>query len=85
MELIFETLNLGNNENPRLIKIGSTLNEKEREDLKELLTEFQVEMAISTYPASTQPGPIKNKAGFGFKKKKKTRSGTGFYKNSART
>ena len=48
MELIFETLNLGNNENPRLIKIGSTLNEKEREDLKELLTEFQVEMAIST-------------------------------------
>ena len=48
MELTFETLNLGNNENPRLIKIGSTLNEKEREDLKELLTEFQVGMAIST-------------------------------------
>ena len=48
MELTFETLNLGNNENPRLIKIGLTLNEKEREDLKELLTEFQVGMAIST-------------------------------------
>ena len=30
----FETLNLGNGENPRLIKIGSTLNEKERKDLK---------------------------------------------------
>ena len=48
MELTFETLNLGNNENPRLIKIGLTLNEKEREDLKELLIEFQVGMAIST-------------------------------------
>ena len=48
VELTFETLNLGNNENPRLIKIGSTLNEKEREDLKKLLIEFQVGMAIST-------------------------------------
>ena len=41
MEPTFETLNLGNDENPRLIKIGSTLNEKERKDLKKLLTEFQ--------------------------------------------
>ena len=41
MESTFETLNLGNDENPHLIKIGSTLNEKERKDLKELLTEFQ--------------------------------------------
>ena len=40
MEPTFETLNLGNDENPRLIKIGSTLNEQERKDLKELLTEF---------------------------------------------
>ena len=30
MEPTFETLNLGNDENPHLIKIGSTLNEKER-------------------------------------------------------
>ena len=29
MEPILETINLGNNENPRLIKIGSTLNEAE--------------------------------------------------------
>ena len=41
MEPTFETLNLGNDENPRLIKIDSTLNEKERKDLKELLTKFQ--------------------------------------------
>ena len=41
MEPTFETLNLGNDENPRLIKIGSTLNEKERKDLKDLLTKFQ--------------------------------------------
>ena len=40
MEPTFETLNLGNGENPHLIKIGSTLNEKERKDLKELLTKF---------------------------------------------
>ena len=33
MELTLETANLDNNENPRLIKIGSTLNEKERKDL----------------------------------------------------
>ena len=41
MEPTFENINLGNDENPRLIKIGSTLNEKERKDLKKLLTEFQ--------------------------------------------
>ena len=41
MEPTFETLNLGNDENPRLIKIGLTLNEKERKDIKELLTKFQ--------------------------------------------
>ena len=41
MELTFETLNLGNDENPCLIKIGSTLNEQERNDLKKLLTKFQ--------------------------------------------
>ena len=41
MEPTFETLNLGNDENPWLIKIGSTLNEQERKDLKELITEFQ--------------------------------------------
>ena len=40
MEPTLETINLGNNENPRLIKIGSTLNEKERKDLQELLMEF---------------------------------------------
>ena len=41
MESTFETLNLSNDENPRLIKTGSTLKEKERKDLKELVTEFQ--------------------------------------------
>ena len=41
MEPTFETLNLGNDENPRLIKIGSTLNERQRKGLKELLTKFQ--------------------------------------------
>ena len=41
MEPTFETLNLSNDENPRLIKIGSTLSEKEKKDLKELLIEFQ--------------------------------------------
>ena len=47
MEPTFETLNLGNDENPCLIKIGSTLNEKERKYLKELLTEFQEVFAWS--------------------------------------
>ena len=41
MEPILETINLGNDENPRLIKISSTLNEKERKDLQELLMKFQ--------------------------------------------
>jgi len=41
MELTLETINLGNDENPRLIKIGSTLKEKQRKDLQELLMEFQ--------------------------------------------
>ena len=47
MEPTFETLNLGNNENLFLIKIGSTLNEKERKDLKDFLTEFQEVFAWS--------------------------------------
>ena len=47
MEPTFETLNLGNDENPHLIKIGSTLNEKEGKDLKELCTEFQEVFAWS--------------------------------------
>ena len=41
MEPTFETINLGKDENPSLVKIDSTLNEKERKDLKELLTKFQ--------------------------------------------
>ena len=41
MEPTFETINLGNDENPLLIKIGSTISEQEMKDLKELLTEFQ--------------------------------------------
>jgi len=47
MEPNFETLNLDNNKNPRLIKIGSTINEKERKELKELLTKFQEVFAWS--------------------------------------
>ena len=47
MELTLETINLDNNVNPRLIKIGSTLNEKERKDFQELLTEFQEVFAWS--------------------------------------
>ena len=47
MEPTLETINLGNNENPRLIKIGSTLNEKERKDLQEFLMEFQEVFAWS--------------------------------------
>ena len=46
-EPTLETINLGNDENPRLIKIGSTLNEKERKDLQELLMEFQEVFAWS--------------------------------------
>ena len=41
VEPTFETLNLGNDENPRLIKIGLTLNKEERKVLQELLIEFQ--------------------------------------------
>ena len=40
VELNLETINLGNNENPCLIKIGLTLNEKERKDLQEVLIEI---------------------------------------------
>ena len=47
MEPTFETFNLGNDENPHLIKIDLTLNEKERKDLKELLTKFQEVFAWS--------------------------------------
>ena len=47
MEPTFETLNLGNDENPCLIKIGLTLNEKERKDLKKLLTKFHEVFAWS--------------------------------------
>ena len=47
MEPILETIKLGNNENPRLNKIGSTLNEIERKDLQELLMEFQEVVAWS--------------------------------------
>ena len=47
MEPTFETITLGNDENPRLIKISSTLNEKERKDLKNLLIEFQEVFAWS--------------------------------------
>ena len=38
---------MGNDENPRLIKIGLTLTKKERKDLKKLLTEFQEVFAWS--------------------------------------
>ena len=47
MEPILETINLGNDENPRLIKIGSALNAKEKKDLQELLMEFQEVFAWS--------------------------------------
>ena len=41
MEPTLGTINLGNDENLRLIKIGSTINEKEKKDIQELLIEFQ--------------------------------------------
>ena len=47
MEPILETISLGNNENSCLIKIGSTLNEKERKNLQELLAKFQEVFAWS--------------------------------------
>ena len=43
----FETLNVGNDENPHSIKIGSTLNETKRKDLKVVLIEFQEVFAWS--------------------------------------
>ena len=46
MEPILETINLGNDENPCLIKLGLTQNEKERKDLQELLVEFQEVFAL---------------------------------------
>ena len=46
MEPTLETINLSNDENPHLIKIGSTLNEKEKKDLQELM-EFQKVFAWS--------------------------------------
>ena len=47
MEQTLETINLGNDENSCLTKIGSTLNEKEKNDLQELLMEFQEVFAWS--------------------------------------
>ena len=48
MEPTLETINLGNDENPHLIKIGSTLNEKEQKDIQELfIMEFQEVFAWS--------------------------------------
>ena len=47
MKPTLETINLGNDENPCLIKMGSTLNEKERKYLQELLMKFQEEFAWS--------------------------------------
>ena len=47
MEPTLETINLGNDDNPSLIKISSTLNEKERKYLQELLMEFQEVFAWS--------------------------------------
>ena len=47
MEPTFETLNLGNDENPCSIKICSSINEQERKDLKEHLIEFQEVFAWS--------------------------------------
>ena len=47
MEPTLETINLSNDENPHLIKIGSTLNEKEKKDLQKLLMEFQEVFAWS--------------------------------------
>ena len=47
MELTLEIINLSNDENLCLIKIGSTLNEKEKKVLQELLMEFQKVFAWS--------------------------------------
>ena len=53
MELTLETINLGNNENPHLIKIGSTLNEKERKGLQALLMKFH---EVFAWPYEDMPG-----------------------------
>ena len=47
MEPTFETINFGNDENPFLIKIGSTISKQKMKDLKELLAEFQEVFAWS--------------------------------------
>ena len=47
MEPTLETINLSNDQNLPLIKIGSTPNEIERKDLQELLMEFQEVFAWS--------------------------------------
>ena len=47
MDPTIETINLGNDENSCLIKISSTLNEKEKKDFQGLLTEFQEVFAWS--------------------------------------
>ena len=47
LEPTFENINLGNDENPRLIKIGLTLSEQERKDLKGLIAKFQEVLAWS--------------------------------------
>ena len=47
MEPTLETINLSNDEDPCLIKTGSTLSEKEKKDLQELLMEFQEVLAWS--------------------------------------
>ena len=47
MELTLETINLGNDNNQCLIKIGSTLSRKEKKNLQELLTKFQEMFAWS--------------------------------------
>ena len=47
MEPTLKTINLRNDENSHLTKIGLTLNEKEKKDLQELLMEFQEVFAWS--------------------------------------
>ena len=47
VEPTFENLNLGDDENPCLFKICSTLSKEERKDLQELPTEFQEVFACS--------------------------------------
>ena len=73
MEPTFENINLGNDENPRLIKIGLTLSEQERKDLKELIAKFQevlawsyedmlgIDLEIAQHDAHSHMVPIKQK------------------------